>query len=132
MPRDGARLAFGRDGKIYMAIGVPGFTERAGRAADAQDPNSYLGKILRLNEDGTVPSDNPFVNRKGYRPQIFALGIRNAIGLTSAATGWTLAFTWYAAVVAATVMALPCDKLPSHGPPNTKIREDLASKYRSK
>jgi glucose/arabinose dehydrogenase len=77
-----ARLAFGRDGKIYMAIGVPGFTERAGRAADAQDPNSYLGKILRLNEDGTVPSDNPFVNRKGYRPQIFALGIRNAIGLT--------------------------------------------------
>src|ERR1700680_3899997 len=59
-----ARLAFGREGKIYMAIGAPGFTERAGRAADAQDPNSYLGKILRFNEDGTVPSDNPFVNRK--------------------------------------------------------------------
>ena len=65
-----------------MAIGVPGFTERAGRASDAQDPSSYLGKILRLNEDGTVPTDNPFVNRTGYRPEIFALGIRNAIGLT--------------------------------------------------
>ena len=54
-----ARLVFGRDGKIYMAIGVPGFTERAGKASDAQDPSSYLGKILRLNEDSTVPADNP-------------------------------------------------------------------------
>ena len=77
-----ARLVFGRDGKIYMAIGVPGFTERAGKASDAQDPTSYLGKILRLNEDGSVPADNPFVKRKGYRPEIYALGIRNAIGLT--------------------------------------------------
>lgn len=77
-----ARLVFGRDGKIYMGIGVPGFTERAGKASDAQDPMSYLGKILRLNDDGTVPADNPFVNRKGHRPEIYALGIRNAIGLT--------------------------------------------------
>ena len=77
-----ARLVFGRDGKLYMAIGAPGFNERAGKASDAQDPNSYLGKILRLNDDGTVPPDNPFVGRPGYRPEIFALGIRNAIGLT--------------------------------------------------
>ena len=77
-----ARLLFGRDGKLYMALGAPGFNERAGAAADAQDPRSHLGKILRLNDDGTTPSDNPFVNQNGYRPEIFALGIRNAIGLT--------------------------------------------------
>lgn len=77
-----ARLVFGRDGKLYMAIGAPGFNERAGRASDAQNPNSYLGKILRLNDDGTTPADNPFVGKSGYKPEIFALGIRNAIGLT--------------------------------------------------
>jgi glucose/arabinose dehydrogenase len=77
-----ARLVFGHDGKLYMAIGTPGFTQRAGSAAAAQEPGSYLGKILRLNDDGTVPMDNPFVGRKGYKPEIFALGIRNAIGLT--------------------------------------------------
>lgn len=77
-----ARLVFGRDGKLYMAIGTPGFNERAGTAAAAQEPGSYLGKVLRLNDDGTVPMDNPFVGRQGYKPEIFALGIRNAIGLT--------------------------------------------------
>ena len=76
------RLVFGRDGRLYMAIGAPGFNERAGTAAAAQEPGSYLGKILRLNDDGTVPMDNPFVGRKEYKPEIFALGIRNAIGLT--------------------------------------------------
>jgi glucose/arabinose dehydrogenase len=76
------RLVFGRDGKLYMAVGSPGFNERAGTAAAAQEPGSYLGKVLRLNDDGTVPMDNPFVGRKEYKPEIFALGIRNAIGLT--------------------------------------------------
>lgn len=77
-----ARLVFGRDGKLYMAIGTPGFNERAGTASAAQEPGSYLGKVLRLNDDGTVPMDNPFVGKAGYKPEIFALGIRNAIGLT--------------------------------------------------
>jgi len=77
-----ARLVFGRDGKIYMGLGAPGFNERAGKVGDAQDPASHLGKILRLNDDGTVPADNPFVGKKGYKPEIFAVGIRNAIGLT--------------------------------------------------
>jgi glucose/arabinose dehydrogenase len=77
-----ARLVFGRDGKIYLAIGAPGFTDRLGTTAWAQDPAQHAGKILRLNEDGTAPADNPFVGRDGYRPEIYALGIRNAIGLT--------------------------------------------------
>ena len=77
-----ARLAFGRDGKIYMAIGAPGFAERLGATSWAQDPSHHAGKVLRLNDDGTVPRDNPFVGRPEYKPEIYALGIRNALGLT--------------------------------------------------
>jgi glucose/arabinose dehydrogenase len=77
-----ARLVFGRDGKIYLGLGAPGFNEKAGGVGDAQAPGSHLGKILRLNDDGTTPMDNPFVGRAGYKAEIFALGIRNAIGLT--------------------------------------------------
>ncbi len=79
-----ARFVFGRDGKIYLAIGVPlPNNGRAGLAtmSDAQDPASYFGKILRLNDDGSVPSDNPFVGRAGYKPELYALGIRNAMGI---------------------------------------------------
>ena len=75
------RMIFGPDGKLYVAIGAPGFAEALGETTWAQDPDQHGGKILRLNEDGTVPTDNPFVGRPGYRPEIFALGIRNAIGL---------------------------------------------------
>ena len=77
-----ARLVFGRDGKIYMAIGAPGFATERGTTAWAQSPAEHGGKILRLNDDGTTPQDNPFVGRPGYKPEVFALGIRNAIGLT--------------------------------------------------
>jgi aldose sugar dehydrogenase len=81
------RIAFGRDGKIYMAIGAPNRdlahsgNARVGTSEEAQDPGRHAGKILRLNDDGTVPSDNPFVGRSGYRPEIYALGLRNALGL---------------------------------------------------
>src|SRR2546427_3476861 len=47
----------------------------------AQDPNSLRGKILRLRDDGSVPADNPFVGRAGYRPEIYTLGHRNTLGL---------------------------------------------------
>ena len=77
-----ARLVFGRDGKIYLAIGAAGFAERLGSTEWAQDPSHHAGKVLRLNDDGTAPADNPFVGRDGYKPEIYALGIRNAIGLT--------------------------------------------------
>jgi glucose/arabinose dehydrogenase len=75
-----SRMMFGRDGKIYMAIGMthPG---KFGSPQDAQDPASHGGKILRLNDDGGAPADNPFAGRPGYKPEIYALGIRNALGL---------------------------------------------------
>jgi glucose/arabinose dehydrogenase len=77
-----SRIVFGRDGKIYLAIGAPGFANELGNTSWAQDPAEHGGKILRLNDDGSTPSDNPFVGRRGYRPEIYALGIRNALGLT--------------------------------------------------
>ena len=75
-----SRITFGPDGKLYMVVGVPGRYE-VGQADDAQDPANHLGKLLRLNDDGTVPDDNPFVNAPDHRPEIYALGIRNANGL---------------------------------------------------
>jgi glucose/arabinose dehydrogenase len=69
-----ARLAFGTDGKLYMGIG-------ATRDASAQNPASLRGKILRLNDDGSVPQDNPFVGKEGYRPEIFTMGHRDPDGL---------------------------------------------------
>jgi glucose/arabinose dehydrogenase len=49
-------------------------------AEDAQNPGSHAGKVLRLNDDGTAPGDNPF-RRTGYKPEIYAFGIRNALAL---------------------------------------------------
>ncbi len=72
-----SRIVFGRDGMVYMTVGIgdpPG-------AARAQDPNDLAGKVLRLRDDGTVPPDNPFVGRPGYRPEIYTMGHRNALGL---------------------------------------------------
>lgn len=76
----GSRIAFGRDGKIIMTVGMP-TRHKIGTADDAQNPANHAGKVLRLNDDGTVPFDNPFVDREEYRPEIYALGIRNALGL---------------------------------------------------
>ncbi len=77
-----SRIAFGRDGKLFMSVGVP-IRGRAGTAQpeDSQNPASPVGKVLRLNDDGTAPRDNPFVGRAGYAPEIYALGIRNILGL---------------------------------------------------
>jgi len=69
-----SRIAFGRDGTIFMTTG-------GGGDKGAQDPNSHAGKVLRLRDDGSVPTDNPFVGRAGYKPEIYSLGHRNSIGL---------------------------------------------------
>jgi glucose/arabinose dehydrogenase len=73
-----SRIVFGKDGMIYMSVGVGD----PPAAAQAQDPNSLAGKVLRLRDDGSIPSDNPFVGRTGYRAEIYTLGHRNPLGLT--------------------------------------------------
>ena len=68
------RVVFGRDGMVYLSTG-------GNVAKVSQDPASLRGKILRLNDDGSVPRDNPFVDRQGFRPEIYTLGHRNTLGL---------------------------------------------------
>ena len=76
----GSRILFGRDGMVYLSMGFGGDPPAAGAMA-TQDPGTLLGKVLRLKDDGTVPPDNPFVNRPGARPEVFTLGHRNILGL---------------------------------------------------
>jgi glucose/arabinose dehydrogenase len=69
---NGGAIHFGPDGKLYVAVG-----ENA-NGANAQSLNNLLGKILRINRDGTVPTDNPFYNTAtGINRAIWALGLRN-------------------------------------------------------
>ena len=74
-----ARIAFAPDGLLYMTVGGSFGTNPEG--ARAQDPSSHAGKLLRLWDDGSVPDDNPFVGRPGYKPEIFSMGHRNQQGL---------------------------------------------------
>jgi len=72
----GTRADFGPDGKLYVTTGD---------STDwnlAQNNSSLAGKTLRLNDDGTVPKDNPFIGKEGYRPEIWTTGHRNPQGLT--------------------------------------------------
>lgn len=71
-----SRLAFGRDGKLYAST-----FGNAGDGSGAQNPQSLAGKVLRLNDDGSVPTDNPFAGRAGYKPEIYTLGHRSTLGL---------------------------------------------------
>ena len=70
----GGRLVFAPDGKLFITSG-----ERQ-RFEPAQDMNSNLGKIVRINPDGSIPEDNPFVNQDGARADIWSLGHRNQLG----------------------------------------------------
>ena len=71
----GTRARFGPDGKLYITTGDSTDKEIA------QQTDSLGGKTLRLNDDGTIPADNPFVSNKNYRPEIWTIGHRNAQGL---------------------------------------------------
>lgn len=81
----GGEIHFGPDGKIYWATG-----DNA-HSTDAQLLNNIHGKILRLNSDGSVPEDNPFVDLDGAIPQIYAYGLRNPFRFTFTPSGALLA-----------------------------------------
>jgi glucose/arabinose dehydrogenase len=68
---NGGAIHFGPDGKLYIAVG-----ENA-NGSNSQTLANLLGKVLRINKDGTIPTDNPFFNTSGARKEIWALGLRN-------------------------------------------------------
>jgi glucose/arabinose dehydrogenase len=71
----GSRLVFGRDGTLFVTLG-----DRGSGRDSAQTLDNHLGKIVRINPDGSVPTDNPFVGRKGALPEIWSYGHRNVQG----------------------------------------------------
>ena len=71
----GSRLVFSRDGKLFVTLG-----DRYSRRDDAQTLDNHHGKIVRIEPDGKVPADNPFVARSGALPQTWSFGHRNVQG----------------------------------------------------
>jgi aldose sugar dehydrogenase len=72
---DASRLLFAPDGTLFMS------SSHHRDEKGPQDPMNDAGKILRLNDDGTIPKDNPFVGRAGYRPEVYSMGHRTVLGL---------------------------------------------------
>jgi aldose sugar dehydrogenase len=70
----GSRIVFDREGRIYVGLGERSHEQFR---EQAQDLNSHLGKVVRLNDDGSVPQDNPFVGRDDALPEIWSYGHRN-------------------------------------------------------
>lgn len=67
----GATIRFGPDGKLYAAIGDNGYGN------NAQDLGRIFGKVIRINSDGSIPTDNPFYGQPGKLPEVWAYGLRN-------------------------------------------------------
>jgi glucose/arabinose dehydrogenase len=81
----GSRILFLPDGTLLLTIGdggnPPNMLDGRLIRENAQDRSNHLGKIVRLNADGSVPADNPFVGQAGMRPEIWSWGNRNPQGL---------------------------------------------------
>lgn len=78
------KLLFGPDGTLYVTVGdrdTLSLTDDASLRMKAQDLASDAGKTLRIRDDGSIPSDNPFVNKAGAKPEIYSYGHRNGYGL---------------------------------------------------
>ncbi|HEX6860680.1 MAG TPA: PQQ-dependent sugar dehydrogenase [Caulobacteraceae bacterium] len=73
----GGRLVFAPDGKLFITTGERSILE--GRR-QAQRPDGTLGKVVRINPDGSIPKDNPLVGKAGARPEIWTIGHRNIQG----------------------------------------------------
>jgi glucose/arabinose dehydrogenase len=88
----GSRIAWLPDGTMLIAIGDGGnpplrFGDGLQRE-QAQEPTTLFGNVVRINPDGSVPEDNPFLDRQGYRPELYSIGNRNIQGLAyDAASG---------------------------------------------
>ncbi len=81
------RMIFTPDGKLLLSVGdrdrlCCGPVDDNSIRILSQDLSNHVGKVLRLNDDGTAPDDNPFVNRKGAKPEIFTYGNRNTYGFS--------------------------------------------------
>ena len=74
----GSRLVFDKDGNLFVSTG-----ERSDKQTRvyAQKTDNYLGKILKITKDGKPASGNPFIGKEGYKPEIYAYGIRNPQGM---------------------------------------------------
>jgi glucose/arabinose dehydrogenase len=85
----GSRLAFSNDGKLFVTTGE---RSDASMRRHSQELDNHLGKTIRINPDGTVPRDNPFVGRSGARPEIWSYGHRNIQAAAFDAQGqyWTI------------------------------------------
>jgi glucose/arabinose dehydrogenase len=83
----GSRLVFRRDGTLFVTMG-----DRWSQRERAQDLSTTIGKIVRINPDGTVPPDNPFIGRAGVLPEIWSYGHRNVQAAVLDARGelWTV------------------------------------------
>jgi glucose/arabinose dehydrogenase len=83
----GSRLVFDRGDRLFVTLG-----DRNSERARAQTLDSHIGKVVRIERDGTVPADNPFVGREGAKPEVWSYGHRNVQGAAlHPATGelWT-------------------------------------------
>jgi aldose sugar dehydrogenase len=73
----GGRLQFLPDGTLLLTLGDGGL-----HRDEAQNLGNHLGSVIRLNDDGTVPFDNPFASARGAQPEIYSYGHRNVQGIT--------------------------------------------------
>lgn len=78
----GSRLAFDRDGYLFITVGERMVPPRGDlEAHPAQDVSNHHGTVNRIHDDGRVPQDNPFVGKAGAKPEIWSFGHRNPQGL---------------------------------------------------
>lgn len=78
----GCRIVENPDGTLFLGLG-----ERSHRAQDAQTLDNHHGKIVRINKDGSVPPDNPYVGKQGALPEIWSIGHRNIQGAVRGENG---------------------------------------------